>query len=178
VSARRRGFTLIELITAIAVTALVVLLAHQLFSTLVDAGGRARRARHTIDREANGRRLVASAFLSLDVGFDSTGGFVGEPERVRFSTWLLTADGWYERKSVVIGREESEWVLRGDAAFRVLLADSVESVGLDYLLEPGANAAWVREWVSSVSAPLAVRVRVARVGGVVDTALYLIKARG
>ena len=61
---------------------------------------------------------------------------------------------------------------------RVLLADSVEAVGLDYLLEPGIQAAWVQEWISAVSAPLAVRARVRRAGGRTDTTLYLIKARG
>jgi hypothetical protein len=67
----------------------------------------------------------------------------------------------------------------------VVLIDSVADVALDYLLEPGLDARWVGEWVSPLSAPLAVRMRIRRAGnetrepgGVVDTLLFLIKERG
>ena len=63
--------------------------------------------------------------------------------------------------------------------------DSVAELALDYLLEPGAESRWVREWVSPVSAPLAVRMRIEKAGCgtrdarcVVDTLLFLIKERG
>ena len=63
--------------------------------------------------------------------------------------------------------------------------DSVADLALDYLLEPGAESRWVREWVSPVSAPVAVRIRMTRTrngkrdrGNVVDTLLFLIKERG
>ena len=61
---------------------------------------------------------------------------------------------------------------------RLVLGDSVRSVGLDYLLEPGADAHWVMDWHSQVSAPLAVRVRLTHAGGACDTMLYLVKPRG
>ena len=66
----------------------------------------------------------------------------------------------------------------------ILLADSVTDVAFDYLLEPGEEAKWMREWISPVSAPLAVRIRIQRgtgkgeAGMVVDTLLLLIKERG
>jgi hypothetical protein len=59
--------------------------------------------------------------------------------------------------------------------------DSVTELALDYLLEPGANTRWVRQWLSPLSAPLAVRLRIERRGGSsegVDTLLCLIKERG
>ncbi len=172
-----RGFTLVEVLVALAITALVTLLAHQLFATVVDSGHRAVVTRRALDREANARRLLGAAFLSLDVGSDSTGGFVGRPDRASFTAWLPTPEGWSELRKVTVGFEASAWVARWDGE-RVLLADSVEAVGLDYLLEPGVQAAWVQEWISAVSAPLAVRARVRRAGGRTDTTLYLIKARG
>ena len=63
--------------------------------------------------------------------------------------------------------------------------DSGTDLQFDYLLEPGAESRWVREWVSPVSAPVAVRMRIAKAGCgkrdagcVVDTLLFLIKERG
>ena len=67
----------------------------------------------------------------------------------------------------------------------IALVDSVTNVQVDYRLEPGAESRWVREWVSPVSAPVAVRMRIERAvhgaqdtGNVVDTLLFLIKERG
>jgi hypothetical protein len=57
------------------------------------------------------------------------------------------------------------------------LQQGVREVDFDYLLEPGAESHWVREWVSPVSAPLAVRIRLTRNTGV-DTTVMLIKGRG
>ena len=60
----------------------------------------------------------------------------------------------------------------------LVLVDDAPEVAFDYLLEPGADARWVRQWVSPVTAPLAVRIRVARASpAAVDTQLLLIKER-
>jgi len=64
----------------------------------------------------------------------------------------------------------------------IALEDSVSGVEFDYLLEPGVNAAWVREWISPVSAPVAIRMRVTSARsmehGAVDTLLFVIGPRG
>ena len=67
----------------------------------------------------------------------------------------------------------------------IALRDVVRDVEFDYLLEPGAESRWVREWVSPVSAPVAVRMRITKAengkwetGNAVDTLLFLIKERG
>ena len=65
------------------------------------------------------------------------------------------------------------------------MRDSVTDLEFDYLLEPGAESRWVKEWVSPVTAPVAIRLRVTtgRESGdggrvVTDTLLFLIKERG
>jgi hypothetical protein len=63
----------------------------------------------------------------------------------------------------------------------VILREDVASLALDYLLEPGADTRWVRQWLSPVSAPVAVRLRLEIVGPgklSVDTLLFLIGERG
>jgi prepilin-type N-terminal cleavage/methylation domain-containing protein len=183
--ARERGFTLIEVLVALTVGALGVLLAHQLFAGLADRGRALIGARAALDREANARRWLAATFLSLEVGADSARGFEGRPDRVTFTVWLRVPDGWFEREQVTLGRELDRLVAIVTPGGPVALMDSVTDLAFDYLLEPGAESGWVREWVSPVSAPLAVRLRARRAmkkrdQGIahVDTLLFLIKERG
>ena len=64
-----------------------------------------------------------------------------------------------------------------DQADTLVLADDAHTVAFDYVLEPGADAQWAREWISPVSAPLAIRVRLTGATQV-DTLLLLVKERG
>jgi prepilin-type N-terminal cleavage/methylation domain-containing protein len=179
------GFTLIEVVVALTIGALVVLVANQLFAAVAERGRTLITARTTLDRAANARRWLAAAFLSLDVGTDGAGGFDGRPDHTGFFTWLLTADGWFERQQVTLSADQGYLRAAITPGTPIALVDSVTAVEFDYLLEPGAESRWVREWVSPVSAPLAVRMRIARAGCemradqcVVDTLLFLIKERG
>jgi prepilin-type N-terminal cleavage/methylation domain-containing protein len=177
---RRAGFTLLEVLVAVVLTGTVALLAHQLFAAAVDGSRRVEQARRRLDREGNARAFLRDALLALEVGADSVGSFEGEPRRLRFSSRLPTSDGWDERRTVDLALAGGRWTaaLGDESGTRLVLADSVRSVGLDYLLVPGADAHWVMDWHSPVSAPLAVRVRLTRAGGACDTMLYLVKARG
>lgn len=174
-----RGFTLLELLVALTVSGIVVLLAHAVFTAVTDAGRDVRNARLALDREANARRWMEAALLSLDVGSDSAGPFEGRPDRMAFGAWLETSGGWFERRRIELRRNGTSF-----DADSMILADSVTDVAFDYLLEPGEDTKWVREWISPVSAPLAVRIRIERGRGkwdggmVVDTLLLLIKERG
>jgi len=169
------GFTLIEVMIALALSALVVLLAHRIFAGVVDGAQGLQAARTALDRDANAHRALTEMFGSLDIGTEGAGGFAGRPERVEFTTWQRVPTGWLERRRVVFGVEGGVLVAHSDQS--LALQDSVSRVNFDYLLEPGANAAWVREWISPVSAPVAVRVRIARIGAV-DTLLFIVGSRG
>jgi prepilin-type N-terminal cleavage/methylation domain-containing protein len=169
------GFTLIEVMIALALAGLVVLLAHRVFTGVVDGAERLGVARTALDRQANARRSLTEMLGSLDVGTEGAGGFAGRPERAEFTTWQRVPTGWLERRRVIIGVEGGVLVARSDQS--LALQDSVSRVEFDYLLEPGANAAWVREWISPVSAPVAVRVRIRRVAAI-DTLLFIVGPRG
>ena len=170
-----RGFTLIEVMVALTLSALVVLLAHRIFTGVVDGAQRLEAARTALDREGNAHRSLTELFGSLDVGTGGTDGFAGRPDRVEFTTWQRVPLGWLERRRVVIGAEGGTLVAH--TGVTLALQDSVTGVEFDYLLEPGANAAWVREWISPVSAPVAVRVRIRRAAAV-DTLLFIVGSRG
>jgi prepilin-type N-terminal cleavage/methylation domain-containing protein len=176
----RRGFTLIELMVALVVAGAVVLVAERTFAGTVDTGRAVADSRHALDREMNARRLLAAAFASIEVGQHGAE-FDGRPGTVRFVSWLQGADGWFERGTVTLGLDRGRFVLRAQGARPIPLAEGVATLEFDYLIEPGADSRWVREWVSPVSAPLAMRVRLVGAPGsplVADTAIYLVKARG
>jgi prepilin-type N-terminal cleavage/methylation domain-containing protein len=178
---RSAGFTLIELLVALTIAGTAALLAHQIFAAIASGSGQVRSARISLDRSSNVRRFLRSAFLSLEVGNDGAGPFTGRAGEVRFASWLETPEGWFERREVLLAVDQSRLVANVAPGSKLILADSVSSVAFDYLLEPGLDSRWVREWISEVSAPLAVRVRMTRLesaGGTTDTTTYLVKARG
>ena len=187
------GFTLIELLVALTIGAIVVLLAHELFGAVAERGRTLTVVRTAIDRSANARRWLNATFLSLDVGTEGAAGFDGHPDHAAFASWLLTPDAWFERRTVSLARDNDRLVASVATGQPIALMDSVSDLALDYLLEPGAESRWVRQWVSPVSAPLAVRMRIEKAGCpkglpvgrgmrdarcVVDTLLFLIKERG
>ena len=171
------GFTLVEVLVALMIGGTVVLLAHRLFAAATEAARTVASTRAALDREANARRWLQAAALSLDVGQQAGGGFEGRADRLAFSTWLETPDGWFVRRRVALGLDSRGLIAAVDQVDTLVLADAVHAVAFDYLLEPGADTKWVREWISPVSAPLAIRVRGTHARGV-DTLLVLVKERG
>lgn len=187
------GFTLIEILVALSLGAVVVLLAHRLFTGVADGASRLDETRRALDREANTRRWLAAAFGSVDVG-EGSGGFAGRPSAAEFASWQLVPEGWFVRRRITLARQDSRLVASVAPDDSVILADSVADLKLDYLLDvhagggdgtgvPGERATFVREWISPVSAPIMVRMRIAHKGGsgergAVDTLLLIVGPRG
>ena len=105
------------------------------------------------------------------------------PER-RLPARVLAGAAHHDHADV-LGRLDDRLVATLTPGPSVALRDSVTDLEFDYLLEPGAESRWVKEWVSPVTAPVAIRLRVTtgRESGdggrvVTDTLLFLIKERG
>lgn len=172
---RREGFTLIEVMVAMAIAGLVMLAAHRIFTGVADGARAVAAARESLDRSVNARRWLKATFLSLAPPFE------GRATRASFTSWQLVPGGWFEQRPTQLLRDGSHFIgTTGTESFQ--LADSVSDIAFDYLLDPGADTKWVREWISPVSAPIAVRVRIEGCGrrdaGCVDTLLFLVKERG
>lgn len=176
---RAHGFTLLELMLAMVIGAMMVLIAHRSFAAVTEGWQRLEQHRLGHDRTVNAHRWLESAFLSLEVD-RVHGSFDGQRERVGFDSWLESPDGWFERVRLAIARDNDRLVATGVPWGSVELSAEVDSIAFDYLLALGATSGWVREWHSPVSAPLAVRMRVhrARASRRIDTLLFLIKERG
>lgn len=188
------GFTLVELLVALFLTSLVVLLAHALIANVTDAARRAQEAVRAADRAGNRRLWLVRAFANVDVETAPPTGFRGttltadggEADEVEFRSRIRVGESralrgvrlWLaaDKRVLVELRPPSASVdLRPDT---LVLAEGIVALGLDYLLEYGADAPWVRVWLSAVSAPVAVRWRATGMDGRTDTLLLNVGARG
>jgi prepilin-type N-terminal cleavage/methylation domain-containing protein len=172
----RSGFTLIEMVVAIALTGIVAAGAHQVLTGLIEADDQVRHHRRVLDAEANGRVWLATAVRSLDL---QHGGFEGGADSMRFVSWLPTSAGWLERQWVQVDVAGDTLRLRSDS-LAVPIRVGVRGAAFDYLLEPGLRSVFVTNWSSPVSAPMAIRVRVDLAGTSrrVDTLLLIVGDRG
>ena len=175
----RRGFTLIEVMVSLTLSAVVVLLAHQIFAGVVDGIARLDAVRARVTRRSNARRWLVDAFGSLQAGVDSSGPFEGHATTVSFTSWQRVPEGGLRRARILLERSGTD-VVAQTLGGEIALVDSVSALAFDYLLEPGANTTWAHEWLSPVSAPLAVRIRIYYRGTPVraDTLLLAIGGRG
>lgn len=170
---RSRGFTVLELLVALAVGGMLVLMAHGAFgaSVTLAAGLRERQTSHD-EIAVTGQYLVA-AFGGVDAASEGSGGFSGGPTRIAFATWT---ESGLERVTLALADGRLVATTETDTVRLMRVA----SMDADFLLEYGAVARWVRAWQSPVSAPLAVRLRLLRgdSSGIVDTLLLAIGPRG
>lgn len=173
---QKAGFTLVELLVAMTIAGVVVLLTHQIFAAVTVGMQRLETAQRDLDSEQLGIRWLDAAFLSLEAG-NGGPGFEGHGDRMMFSSWLLTRYGWVERTKVTLALDRGRLVAQVEGGETEVLG-GVKALAFDYLLDPGLNSRWVTDWVSPLTAPLGVRLRLERSSRAVDTLLFLIKGRG
>jgi prepilin-type N-terminal cleavage/methylation domain-containing protein len=176
------GFTLVEVLVSLVLAGMIALVAHGIFATAIHGASEVRAARASLDHRHEAHRLLGAMLLSVDVGTVHETPFYGSGDKISFSAWLQTPDGWFERTRIEISADGQQLIAIVPRRDPIVLYDSIAAVEFGYLLQHGADSRWIREWVSEVSAPLGVRMRVVREhdhGRVVsDTMVYLIKARG
>ncbi len=168
-----RGFTLIEVLTALVISGIVVSVAAAMLTQttrlVTDAAARARSAQD----EANGIAWLREAFFSADASTEADGSFEGSPDTVRFRTTLPVSSGWPESTTARVTIEAGRIVLAVGTS-RFVVSDSSESAVFDYLAEYGAGSPWLRRWSSPARTPYAIRLRRVRPNGTADTLLFQI----
>jgi prepilin-type N-terminal cleavage/methylation domain-containing protein len=162
-AAGRDGFTLIEVVVALSISALLLVGARAVLEQL---GGHAEAvvgAAAAADREANGQALARALLGRAETNPDAGRRFDGTEAGVRFHTSCDVPAGWLERCEATLG-----FIAAGGGA--PVLA--VEAGGADpqplrrgfrdgkliYLGDPANGGAWVRNWASAVETPFAVGV--------------------
>jgi prepilin-type N-terminal cleavage/methylation domain-containing protein len=185
VRSSERGFTLAELLVALALTGLVVAAAHGALTAVADGAARSRAAREPVVAGAGGRALLESwlraaglpegagpfqgthpnnpipadelSFAVVDAGALRPG-----PHRVRL---------WVDRDPLTPGRgllAEVTPILGGGTAVAETLAIAPLATGLSlrYRVEIDGRKRWVTEWESNTVLPEAVELRLSRLSRV------------
>ncbi|HYW08759.1 MAG TPA: prepilin-type N-terminal cleavage/methylation domain-containing protein [Longimicrobium sp.] len=158
---RNDGFTLVEVVVALALAGLLLLGARVLLEQVGDAAERISGTAAEVDREANGERLLRAVVGSAEQPSGARA-FRGDARGARFTSWCDLAAGWQERCDVSLGviRVGERNVLamelpRGEV---VALRHGFASGRVIYLRDAADGGSWLAEWASSVSLPLAVGV--------------------
>lgn len=171
-----RGFTLIEVIAALALGAMVLALAHGVVGATNDSLARLSVAEERLSRTHNGYRWLAESLRAVHVHGSEGAPFSGARTSLAYSTWLPVAGGWSEPDRLRIELAGTELTATMESGATVVLRDSVAGLEIDYLRERGERSPWVSTWTSDVTAPVGVRLRVFEVapGGSVrvDTLLF------
>lgn len=174
---KRRGFTLLEIMVAIAVASLALLTAGRLLVAVLGASSDLddRMKAHTDDM--NAERWLSRQLQSLAVGDGPAAAFDGTSRGFSAPGWLLAPDGWFERGRLTVALQGEEVVADLGALGRASLWRGVRALECQYLLVPGLRSQWVTEWRSPIAAPIAIRLRLTwmRPGAAPDTLFLLVR---
>jgi prepilin-type N-terminal cleavage/methylation domain-containing protein len=160
----RRGFTLLEIVVAIAVAGVVLLGARTLLESLAATSRHLSGAAGAADADANGERLLRTIVGRMEVAAESGLAFGGDEQSVRFTSWCDVPNGWLERCTVTLsvdsGSHPGESVVvalletRGRSE-RIALRRGFARGSFRYLNDPADGGTWLRMWGRGLSAPLA-----------------------
>jgi prepilin-type N-terminal cleavage/methylation domain-containing protein len=158
----RPGFTLVEVMVAIAIGGLVLLGARSLLEVLADEEHHVARDTATEDARSNGYRVLRSLVGEMEVGTTESGPFSGDPESTRFTTWCDVPSGWQERCAVTLAFEseggEPALVAHLPGERRLVLARDFSAGEFRYLNSATSGGQWFRQWGRGITAPLAIGV--------------------
>jgi len=177
----RRGFTLIELIVALALGGMILVGAHQVLGSLEDETHALAIRSARAETNANGLRLLRALAGQVEVGTPQAVAFAGTPIEARFTSWCEVPAGWLERCTVVLAvdtvRGVSTLTAHVDNAPPIGLVPNVPAGALRYLNSAANGGQWFRVWSTGVSAPIALGV-IRNHDGHADTLIVRIGERG
>lgn len=171
------GFTLIEVVVALVVSAIVMLGARAMLGEVGDDALRISAETRRLDAEANGERMMRSLARQLDLGTGEASQFGGDPRQVSFASWCDVPSGWRERCAVTLTLEpiagKSALVVRTSKGAALVVRNGVVAGELRYLTTVTAGGEWIRVWGAGITAPLAIGIILDR-----DTLIVPIGERG
>lgn len=174
---RRHGFTVLEVIVALVVSAIVILGARTLVERLDDGARRILAGAVRTDAKANGDRMLRDLALRLEVGTAEAGHFGGEPETAVFTSWCDVPRGWRERclvtVTIVPGRDRDTIRVATSTGLRFVALDAPAPAALRYLNDSRAGGQWFQSWGAGITAPLAIGIASPR-----DTTILRVGERG
>jgi len=173
----RNGFTLIEILVALVIGAIVIAGAHDILDALTNTANAAQLGAVNADDSANGDELLHALTGRLDLATPGAKPFFGSERITAFSSWCEVPRGWLESCSVVLAFDtafgKAALVARINDSTRVVLLRGLTSGSFRYLESAANGGVWQRLWGRGVSAPSAIGVLIDR-----DTLIIPVGDRG
>jgi len=159
---RRAGFTLLEVIVALAVSGVVLLGARAVLSQLGLDAERIEAAAAESDRRSNGDALLRAVVARTANSVPDRARFVGDATGARFESWCEVPAGWLEPCQAVLGvvrtGDSVSVALTLSTGQLVPLRTGLRRARLRYLVTAQEGGQWIGEWTSQLSTPAAVGV--------------------
>lgn len=168
----RVGFTLIELIAAMTISAGILLAGRLLLEQLGDAGRRIIATQTAQDSASARQEMLRYLFRNLEVGTSDSLTFRGLDRAMIFWTWCDSAAGLRGRCKVTMTLDSTLHVTTSTDSQSTVLMHGTGEGAFRYLSDAREGGQWYRSW-NGVTAPLAVGV----IFGV-DTTVLRIGDRG
>lgn len=173
-ASRRPGFTLVEVLVALALGATVLVGARGFLESLGDHASGVLRVARTADSRNNAEDMLRRAVVDLVVRRDTLPSFAGDESAFAFRSSCVSAQGWREPCDVQVRAERSDsgfQVVLIEGANQVVVRRALSTAGMRYLLAVEEGGTWTGRWQNTLMLPLAIGIIagddtiVARVGG-------------
>lgn len=155
----RSGFTLIEVMVAAAIAAVVVTGARTLLLSVSDSTERLVRSVQASDARLNGERLLHQLVRNVDPD-TGTGSIGGDSQRLAFRSWCAVSRGWQEPCSVVLSistrSDSSELLARLSTGEAVTLSVRPGPAVFRYLGSAEDGGVWFTNWEAGRRSPKAI----------------------
>jgi prepilin-type N-terminal cleavage/methylation domain-containing protein len=158
-SPMKRGMTIIEVMAALAISALLLLSGRALLGQLQDTGATLGRSARGNDELSNATRTLYALVRRADVRPDSASRFIGDSLSASFRSLCEQSGGWLEPCGVTvlidIGPDSSSLVGQLSSGGMLILARWPGVGVFRYLDVTGVQDQWVSQWGRSIVPPAA-----------------------
>jgi prepilin-type N-terminal cleavage/methylation domain-containing protein len=156
------GFTLVELLVALAIAGTLVLTSRALLEEVADDAQALVRHSALADSRANADRALRELVGRLDVGTEEARRFSGDERIARFTSWCDVPRGWLERCLVTLALDfqspEALLAVSLSTGELLVVRRGFSAGSLRYLGDAARGGTWFRSWGESITAPLAIGV--------------------
>jgi len=156
---QRRGFTLLEVIVAIAVMSIVMFGARAILDQVGASGTQIAAAATDADRAANAEWIVRG-LIDRTVAADSATPFTGTPVSMSFTSWCDVPDGWREpcgiQVAIVPDSTATALIVRTSTGHIIRLREHATNARLRYIQDVTNGGHWLARWLDPTNTPVAV----------------------
>jgi prepilin-type N-terminal cleavage/methylation domain-containing protein len=159
------GFTVLEVIVALTVGAMVMLGARLMLTAIADGADAIRAEAAELDDEANAERLLRALLRQVETAGEGAE-FGGDRRRVRFTSWCTVPGGWPERcrAELTISEAAGESALLGTLSTGEILTlrRDFTDAELRYIGDAARRGTWFEVWGEGIALPVALGILVDR----------------